>query len=170
MSIGSETNAGVDRVFVSDLTVDGADNALRIKSNASRGGLVSNVTYERVCIRRTKEPILMDTHYDASPETTGALIPVFRDILLRDVHVVDGGRITLDGYDAERPLGITFDGVWLGDVAKTKLRASHAAVTLGAGSTNLTIAGDGVRVQGAPLASAVPDGACAGKFAPFPVP
>jgi polygalacturonase len=45
MSIGSETNAGVDHLYVTDLSIDGADNGLRIKSNAARGGLVTNVTY-----------------------------------------------------------------------------------------------------------------------------
>ncbi|MBV9878985.1 MAG: hypothetical protein JO180_00740 [Gemmatirosa sp.] len=170
MSIGSETNAGVDHLYVTDLTVDGADNGLRIKSNASRGGLVTHVTYENVCIRKTKEPILMDTHYTASPETTGTLVPVFRDVALRGVHVQDGGRITLDGYDATRRLGMTFDGVTVDDVAKVKWQASHADVTLGAGGTNLLVAGDDVRVQGTPTPPPNGPDACAAKFAPFPLP
>jgi polygalacturonase len=172
MSIGSETNAGVDHLYVTDLSVDGADNGLRIKSNAARGGLVTDVTYEDVCIRTTKEPIFMDTHYTASPETTGKLIPVFRDVVLRNVRVQDAGRVTLDGYDAAHRLGITLDGVTFDDPARITVQASHADVTLGAGGTNLTIAGEDVHVQGAPVrkAGAPPANACAGKFAPFPVP
>ena len=38
MSIGSNTNGGVRAVRVTDLTIDGADNGLRIKSDRSRGG------------------------------------------------------------------------------------------------------------------------------------
>lgn len=135
MSIGSETDGGVDRVLVTDLSVDGADNGLRIKSNASRGGLVQNVTYEDVCIRRTKEPILMDTHYSASPDTTGTLIPRFTNIRLRNVRISDGGRITLDGYDAAHRLGIAFENVAIDDLSATKVTARHALVSLVASPT-----------------------------------
>ena len=40
MSIGSETNGGASAIRVSDLSIDGADNGIRIKSNSGRGGLV----------------------------------------------------------------------------------------------------------------------------------
>ena len=43
MSIGSGTYGGVDHLLVDDLTIDGADNGLRIKSDPSRGGLVHQV-------------------------------------------------------------------------------------------------------------------------------
>jgi polygalacturonase len=164
MSIGSETNAGVDHVLVTDLTVDGADNALRIKSNASRGGKVTNVMYENVCVRKTKEIVLMDTHYSASAETTGTLIPWFRDVVLRDVRVVDGGTVTLDGYDAERRLGITFDNVFFDAPQAITLAARHADVTLGPGATNLPIAGEDVHVTGA-VAKGTPI-ACDARFVP----
>jgi polygalacturonase len=164
MSIGSETNAGVSNVLVTDLIVDGADNALRIKSNASRGGRVINVTYENVCVRKTKEIILMDTHYSASPETTGTLIPVFRDVVLRNVRFIDGGKVTLDGYDADRTLGITFDNVFFDDPAAVKLVARHTDVTVGPGAMNLAISGEGVRVTGTPGKGA--PNACEGRFLP----
>ncbi len=63
MSIGSETFGGVSKVLVTDLTLDGDDNALRIKSNPTRGGIVQDVTYEDVCIRDSRNPILLDTAY-----------------------------------------------------------------------------------------------------------
>jgi polygalacturonase len=51
MSIGSETHAGVSEILVRDLSLDGPDNGIRIKSNPTRGGLVKNVTYDDVCVR-----------------------------------------------------------------------------------------------------------------------
>ncbi len=173
MSIGSETNGGVDRVLVTDLSVDGADNGLRIKSNASRGGLVKNVTYDDVCIRRTKEPVLMDTHYSASPETTGTLIPQFTNITLHNVRVMDGGRITLDGYDAAHPLGITFDNVRIDDPARTTVTARYARVSsIGSSAIAAPNPTAGVGVADgvpSPVAAfqAAPNG-CAGKFVPPP--
>jgi len=130
MSIGSETNGGVDHILVTDLSVDGADNGLRIKSNAARGGLVHHITYEDVCIRNTKEPILMDTHYTASAETTGSLIPVFRDIVLRDVRIIDGGTITFDGYDDAHRMEMILDGVVTDAPDKTKVMSSFLDLTV----------------------------------------
>ncbi len=168
MSIGSETNAGVDKLYVTDLTVDGADNGIRIKSNSARGGLVTSAVYENVCIRKTKEPIYMDTHYSASPVTTGELIPVFRDVVLRNVRVLDAGRVTLDGYDATHRLGIAFDGVTFDDPSNVKLKASFADVTIGARGTNLAIAGDDVKVNAPVRKDAPAVKAC--EFLPFPKP
>ena len=54
VSIGSETDGGAHAIRVFDLSIDGADNGLRIKSNASRGGLVHDIEYRDVCIRKTK--------------------------------------------------------------------------------------------------------------------
>ncbi len=166
MSIGSETNGGVRAIRVSDLTIDGADNGLRIKSNESRGGPVDDVVYEDVCIRDTKNPVYMDTHYSFYNQARG-LIPVFRNVLLRDVHIEGKGKITLDGYDAERRLGIAFDGVTLADPARVKVAAQHADVRLGPGPVNFLPAGEDVRVSGAPAAG-TPADRCAGKFVPFP--
>jgi len=61
MSIGSETNGGVSAIRVTDLSLDGDDDAIRIKSNPSRGGLVHDVVYDDVCIRNSKAPVFMDT-------------------------------------------------------------------------------------------------------------
>lgn len=57
MSAGSETNGGAERIRVTGVSIDGTGNGIRIKSNSSRGGLVTDVVYEDVCIRNTKHPI-----------------------------------------------------------------------------------------------------------------
>ena len=167
-SIGSETNGGASDILVKDLTIHGADNGLRIKSNASRGGLVHDVTYEDVCIRETKDPIEMDTHYTASEQTEGSLVPEFRDITLRDVRVEGKGKVILDGYDAARPLRITFDGVSFSDSAKVDVQAGFVSLVRGPGGTNLSLSGDTVQVTGSAAAPATK--ACADRFAvPMPV-
>jgi polygalacturonase len=144
MSIGSETEGGASAIRVTDLSIDGADNGLRIKSNKGRGGLVKDIVYEDVCIRATKNPILMDTHYSAAP-AEGNKIPVFRDIELRDVWISGAGRVTLDGFDATHRLGLLFHGVTLDSAIEMK---EHDA--------------DVVREAGSPNHS------CAGRFVAFP--
>ena len=78
MSIGSETNGGVRNVSVCDLSLDGTDNGLRIKSDASRGGLVQGIYYTDVCIRNSRHPLVFDAYYSSS---TGTLIPDYRDVV-----------------------------------------------------------------------------------------
>jgi polygalacturonase len=165
MSIGSETYGGAEAIRVTDLSIDGADNGIRIKSNSSRGGLVQDVVYSDVCIRDTKNPILMDSNYafygkgrDRLPTETG--------IVLRDVRVLTGGKITLDGYDATHRLGITFDNVHLDALAATKLVAIHADVTLGPGPVNFRASGDDVTVTGTPGQGS--PNTCQDKFVPMP--
>lgn len=166
VSIGSETDGGAYAIRVFDLSIEGADNGLRIKSNASRGGLVHDVEYRDVCIRRTKNVIEMDTHYTASAETTGKLIPEFRDIRLLNVRVADGGNVILDGYDAARPLRMAWDNVVFDTPAAIKVRASHAEIRRGPGPMNLGVSGENVQLTG--TSSDAPAIDCATKFVPFP--
>lgn len=166
MSIGSETNGGARAIRVFDLTIDGADNGIRIKSNASRGGRVEDVEYRDVCIRDTRNVVEMDSHYSAPPQTTGDLIPQYLDIRLHDVRVEGGQRVLLDGYDAAHPLGIAFDNVVFDAPGSLQVVARHADVRTGPGAFNLTVAGEGVRVKGLAGRSHPVD--CAGRFVPMP--
>jgi polygalacturonase len=119
MSIGSETDGGASAILVTDLSIDGADNGIRIKSNKSRGGLVKDIRYEDVCIRDTKNPILMDTHYSAAPDN-GNKIPWFTGIYLKNVGISGAGTITFDGFDDAHRLGLTLQHVTWGDSVKVK--------------------------------------------------
>jgi len=166
MSIGSETNGGAEAIRVTDLSIDGADNGIRIKSNETRGGLVRDVLYDDVCIRNTKNPILMDTHYTATVGTERGRIPVFRDITLRNVRVSGGGKITFDGYDQSNRLGMTFDNVQIDPSATLKWVVAHADFAFGPGPVNFHPEGPDVAVQGKP-GKGKPN-ACADKFVSMP--
>jgi polygalacturonase len=108
MSIGSGTSGGVSDIEVTDLSIDGAENGIRIKSDRSRGGLVQRVAYRNVCMRNVTNPILLTSMYTTFP---GDKLPIYRDILLKDVHSVTPGWVTYLGLDADRKLGVTLDNV-----------------------------------------------------------
>lgn len=167
MSIGSPTDGGASSIYVSDLTIDGADNGLRIKSNITRGGLVHGVLFEDVCTRDTANPVLMDTSYTAHVSKEDNKPPVFRDVVLRNVHVEGGGKVTLEGLDEAHRLGIQFDGVVFDNAAKIKIAANHAEVKAGPGPFNLKVEGPDVSVTGTPGQRA--PNACTGRFVPFPL-
>jgi polygalacturonase len=166
ISIGSETDGGASAIRVTDLSIDGADNGIRIKSNSSRGGLVHDVVYEDVCIRDTANPIYMDSNYSFRGEATGKL-PVFTDIVLRNVRIVGPGKITLDGFDAQHHLGMLFDNVVLDNPNAVKISAEHGDFVLGPGPVNFLPAGEDVKVVNS--AGTGSPNACEGKFVPLPV-
>ncbi len=131
MSIGSETNGGVSKIRVFDLSLDGPDNGIRIKSNGSRGGLTQDVVYEDICIRKSPNPITLDTAYSANGPLQGSSPPTMRDITLRNVRVSGGGKFTFNGYDQTHRIGVTLDGVQITDNAKYTYEVNHADISLG---------------------------------------
>ena len=166
VSIGSETVGGASAIRVTDLSIDGADNGIRIKSNSSRGGLVRDVVYEDICIRETKNPILMDSNYSFYGKDRDKL-PTFTGIVLRNVRVLTPGKITLQGYDARHRLGMAFDDVYLDPGSAAGIFAVHADLTLGPGPVNFRPSGEDVTVTGDP--GARNPASCTEKFVPLPV-
>ncbi|AVI83957.1 MULTISPECIES: glycoside hydrolase family 28 protein [Pseudomonas syringae group] len=120
LSIGSETNGGVHNVSVVDLAADGADSqdgiGLRIKSGAKNGGIVDGVSYENVCMRNVKFPLVFDTQYGSA---SGTSYPDFSGITVKGFHYLGsprfgGGKMTFVGYNdngQKRPISITLDNV-----------------------------------------------------------
>ncbi len=167
MSIGSETDGGVSKIRVFDLSLDGTDAGVRIKSNGSRGGLTQDVVYDDLCIRDSPNPITMDTAYSANGPLKGESPPTMRDITLHNVRVSGGGKITFNGYGHDYRIAATLNGVQITDDAKYTYQMDHADVTLGPEPTNLQIpAGDDATVKGTPAEGS--PASCAEKFVPFP--
>lgn len=156
LSIGSETTAGVSDILVRDVTLDGTTSGLRIKSDASRGGLVADVRYENVCLRGNKKPIDFATRYDEKAH--GDNIPVYRDIALSNV-IGAAGTLVIRGYDTAHPLGVTFDGVRFERNAKWQVENAKLAV----GQAGVWLVPPGVA---SPLTSDGVKG-CEGRWAPF---
>jgi polygalacturonase len=145
MSIGSQTAGGVHHILVRDLTLDGTDNGLRIKSDRSRGGLVEDVTFEDVCIRNSANPLVFTPMYTTF---AGERLPMFRGITLRDVHVLTPGALMFYGLDAQHKLGITLDNVTADGLQKSEVLAKDAEITIGGKRGNLIPAGPDVNVTG----------------------
>jgi len=78
--IGSEISGNVRNVFAEDCIMDSPnlDRALRIKSNAKRGGVVENIFLRNIEVKQVGEAaILVDLFYSRE---TGPNIPVVRNI------------------------------------------------------------------------------------------
>jgi polygalacturonase len=143
MSIGSETNSGVTNVLVTDLTLDGTDNGIRIKSDASRGGKVETIRYENICMKSVDNPLVFDAYYSSD---SGSLIPDFQKIEVSGVHITSSGKhqSVFRGYSSSYPLKITLDNVQ-SDVTIDKTTISNADITEGPGEVK------GVTLTGAKI-------------------
>ena len=168
MSVGSDTADGVSMLLVRDLSLDGTKWGIRIKSNATRGGLVDGVVYDDVCIRNSKLPISLTTDYFLIGKTPDSY-PVFRNILLHNVRLSGGGKIELNGFDAKHRVGIQFDGVLSTDnSSRYTASIKHADITLGPGAVNLPLSGGEDSTLHGSAATGSP-ASCEAKFVPFPV-
>jgi len=165
MSIGSGTGGGIAHVLVRNLTIEGATNGIRIKSDPSRGGLVQDIKYENVCIRNVTNPIVLTPHYT---NFSGELIPEYRDITLRNVHVVTPGDYILAGLDAEHELGLTLDNVFADGLNDSHVLSEYASITLGSALGNLDPQGPNVTVARAPDGRPGVALPCGARFVPFP--
>ena len=148
MSIGSETNGGLRKILVDDLTLDGTTAGLRIKSNDTRGGTVAGILYHDVCMRGVKTPIDISTHYEDAGQP-GKLIPSYSDIRMERVRSVTPGRLRLQGYDADHPLNLALSDVLI--EGEPQVMMGHT------------------RLSGTPLnAARTANIECSDKFLPFP--
>jgi polygalacturonase len=167
MSIGSETKGGVSAIRVTDLTLDGTDAGVRIKSQQAYGGQVHDAVYDDLCIRNSKAPIQLDTNYQANPKPGTGFIPVFQDIVLHNVRISGGGKIQLNGFDHTHRIGIQFDGVMILDEAsRYKSAIDHTDIVLGPGPVNLPLLGMDSTVRGIMAPGELQP--CEGRFVPFP--
>ncbi|MGH9605313.1 MAG: pectinesterase family protein [Terracidiphilus sp.] len=165
MSIGSGTSGGVDHMLVDDLTIDGAENGIRIKSDPSRGGFVHDLVYRNVCIRNVTNPLVFTPHYT---DFKGNLLPIYTGIALENVHILTPGTYTFMGLDADHKLELTLDNVFADGLDRSRIIAKDATITIGRQRVNLEPSGDDVNVVQTPGAVAGTPLSCEARFVPFP--
>ncbi|MGA2447489.1 MAG: glycosyl hydrolase family 28 protein [Polyangiaceae bacterium] len=176
MSIGSETqgipglttsdtagssttgSVGIQDVDIYDISIDGDTrtnggapgsdvNGARVKSDASRGGIVQNVTFHDICARDIVNPLMINPLYSGKTSTS-PLIPYFKSITLYNVDAVLGSQpdgpitpiVTLESYDATHPTNVTLNNVLIqGIVAANVLTDANTVVTLGSQGANFAV-------------------------------
>lgn len=160
LSIGSQTAGGVNNVTFLNDTLAGTDtggitsssnNGIRIKSDSSVGGTVSQVVYQNICMTGVKDLIVMDPNYSSG---NGSAIPNFSDVTLNGVVSVSSASSAtslLDGYDSAHPLGLKLENIKL-DVTKTTAQYAN----IGLYNSNITASGTGVTVGNISGSGSVP--------------
>jgi len=93
--IGSLTSGGVRNVLAYACDFDGADKGIRLKSNKARGGVVENIWYRDIMMRRIKEEavIINTTYASALPAGESEVsYPIFRNITLETITCESAGK------------------------------------------------------------------------------
>jgi polygalacturonase len=153
VTIGSETQGGVSAIRVNDLTVEDNLYALTLRSNPLHGGEVKDVTYEDVCIRKTRYPVWFSTLYTDSSTSADMFAGAknyghFTDITLRNVRAATGTDLLMIGIAPQLPMEVNFDGVDFAAVEHMKQRVAHVRVTMGPGPVNWRPVGEDVQIAG----------------------
>ena len=165
MSIGSGTYGGVDHLLVDDLTIDGADNGLRIKSDPSRGGLVHQVLYRNVCIRNVPNPLVFTPHYT---NFTGDRFPSIRTSRSKTCTCSRRAPSHFYGLDADHKLQIKLDNVFADDQKDSLFYDKDADITVGPNLGDLDPKGDDVAITQALAPTPGQPLSCDDRFVPFP--
>ena len=146
VTIGSEMSGGARNVFVERCRMDSPelDRALRIKTNAVRGGIVERIYMRDVTIGEVKEAIVhVDFNYEEGDK--GAHTPIVRDIEVRGVTSRKSALgLFLRGYERSpisnvRLTDCTFQNVAKGDVLEHVSNVTLTNVTVNGATVNQTI-------------------------------
>jgi polygalacturonase len=137
VTIGSEISGGVRNVFVDRCRMDSPrlDRALRIKSNAMRGGTLEHIYVRDVIVGEVTDAVLqIDFLYEEG--ANGPFPPIVRDVELRGVTSRKSTYVlSLRGYekgtiDDVRVTDCRFDGVAMPDVVEHVTRLQRSKVVI----------------------------------------
>ncbi|MHB1023659.1 MAG: glycoside hydrolase family 28 protein [Acidobacteriaceae bacterium] len=175
MSIGSETYSGVSNLLVDGITEDHTTSGIRIKSNATRGGLVHDLTYRNICMRNVPVPIAISPFYNnqtiegfVDPGIQGNRIPEYKRIRLENIDDLTPGDVLIAGKDADHITDILLNNVTIHGIKPSEVHMQFAKVELGKGGANFQPAGKSVTVEHVDVANMGSVGkTCAGRFVPM---
>jgi unsaturated rhamnogalacturonyl hydrolase len=123
--IGSEISGGCRNVFTENCKMDSPalDHALRLKTNAVRGGFIEDVYFRNVQVGRVaKSVVIVDFNYEEGAK--GAYLPQVENIVIENVTGTSSPRVlNLQGFEKStvkniRLINCTFTGVENNDIVK----------------------------------------------------
>jgi hypothetical protein len=135
MSVGGQSNDGLDSMVVVDCRFNGTTNGIRLKANRTNGGLSRHILYDSLSMTSVQYPVYFTSYYgNSSPSTSDpdsvitALTPIWKDIVvanLKSTNSASNGQVGFLWGLPEMPLdSITFANV---NISATKsLVVTHA--------------------------------------------
>lgn len=131
VTVGSEISGGVRNLFVENCQMDSPDlwNALRVKNNASRGGLLENFYFRNITIGEVSHAVItVDFNYEEGAK--GDFTPVMRNFYVENVnsrkskYAMDAQGFSNAPIENMKIKNCTFDNVQLGAIAENMKNVS----------------------------------------------
>ena len=174
MSIGSETNTGDSFLLVDGLTEDHTTSGIRIKSNATRGGLVENLVYRNICMRDVPIPIAISPYYNnqtveafVDPGIKGDRIPEYRKIVLENITSLTAGDVLIAGYDEAHRTQVELKNVNLEGIRPAQVHVKLLDVVSEGSNVPFTKLDGNAEGKAVFVDTQTKPYACAGKFVPM---
>lgn len=124
--IGSETAGGIRNVVVTNCTFIDTDRGVRIKSQRGRGGVVEDLRFDNIVMRRVACPFVVNGYYftpiDSDPEPVDESTPMVRNVHFQHITARD---VESAGFFAGLPER-RFEGISFTDVTIDATRSLDA--------------------------------------------
>ena len=98
--VGSEISGGVANLHVRNCKMDSPhlERAIRIKTNAQRGGLIEHLRYDNIEIGAVKDVFVVNFFYEEGRD--GPFLPIVRDVAISNLSVDRANRLfNLRGFE-----------------------------------------------------------------------
>jgi polygalacturonase len=137
ISIGGQTNGGLNNLTVNNVTFNGTYNGFRLKAGRANGGVVTNVSVSNVTMTNVPNPIFISSWYNNGGDTypsppsnattanyTAGSTPLwnqvsFNNIISTDTVDSNANAGLIFGLPEAPALGFTFNNVNLSDTMGT---------------------------------------------------
>lgn len=146
ISVGGQTNDGLNGLIVENTTFNGTTNGLRLKAGRGFGGLVQNVTYSNITMTNVANPIYITSWYqnggDRSPSDPStatsspvtSTTPIWQNIKFTGITVTGASNAgIIYGLPEEYINAVTFSNVHIS--AKTGMKVYYAKAVSFTGSS-----------------------------------
>jgi polygalacturonase len=135
LSIGSELAGGIRDVRVENVTMEGTDAGVRIKSNRTRGNNIQDLHYKNITMTDVGQPIQITEYYPKAPAAgTDAGKPLdehtprFHDISLEDIRATGAKDAIIIGIPEYPVKNLTLTNVQI--TGERGLQIRNAEVTM----------------------------------------
>jgi len=134
LSIGGQTNYGLDSLTVSHCVFKGTTNGIRLKANRTNGGLVQNLLYSDITMDSVEYPVFITSYYEETFSTTDtaqavtSTTPIWKNITIRNFVSTNSTKdaITIQGLPEMPVQDITFAYAAFSGSKKDNFSIAHA--------------------------------------------
>ena len=138
VSIGSEISGDARRIYIEDCVMNSPrlERAIRIKTNAMRGGVIEDIYVRKLRIGEVKIAVL-DIDFNYEEGATGAFMPIVRSIDMRDVtSQKSDNALYLRGFPTAQISDVRLTSCTFANVAKRDVIENVKGLSLKDVSTN----------------------------------